>query len=121
MDGEGIEFLSLTDARLLCRALRRRAGYPRCNCADHSAATVRAKVRAACTCTAATGAGVDINCPHVTRTVIRPRKHPTLNRWLVRVGYRERLHLDASQLSKVVAPPVAYDTGADDEDPTDTD
>jgi hypothetical protein len=118
---EGIELLSLVNARLLCRRMRRARGYPRCNCADHSPATVRAKYRVACTCAAAQGQGVDINCPHVTRFVTKPRKHPTLNRWFVKLDYRSKLALDAGELAQVIARPAAYDNGTDDDDPTDTD
>lgn len=75
--GEGQRFLD---------AIAVERGYPRCHCPKHDpVAEHTGGVGASCTCTAATGMGVDLACPHVTTAHSQIMTHPTSGQEAIKI------------------------------------
>jgi hypothetical protein len=83
--------LTRLGALALIAKVRNRLGLPRCHCPTHAVANggrylagrATARAASACTCTAASGVGVDPLCPFVTKVHVRFKKHPSLSIWYV--------------------------------------
>jgi hypothetical protein len=90
---------TLASARLISAAIRNRRGLPACHCAAHGGSQLPG-LSPPCLCTAATGAGVNAACPHVTLRHVRIRKHPTLSLYFVPVDNRAWDVLDAAERSE---------------------